>query len=69
VHTSSHTRPVSYSVELVQLNKHQISGVEAYLHQRRHGWGANGGPLTGAKASLEIDANPISFQKKIGERG
>ena len=32
------------------------------------GGGANGGncPPTGAKASLEIDANPMSFHKQIG---
>jgi len=27
-----HTRPVAYSVELVLLNKHRISGGGAYLH-------------------------------------
>jgi len=27
-----HTRSVAYSVELVLLNKHQISGGKAYLH-------------------------------------
>jgi len=28
-----HTRSVAYSVELVVLNKHQISGGGAYLHR------------------------------------
>jgi len=30
-----HTRSVAYSVELVLLNKHQISGGGAYVHRYR----------------------------------